>query len=90
MALPALVACAQPDLHGPSTDSGDAQTYLVFEDLNTGVCKPPFVDGKPWGPPVHERGYMSPGVHVVQCGEARYKIRIRPGKTFHFKNWEPE
>jgi hypothetical protein len=84
-----LVACAQPDERGPSTNSDDAQTYLQFEDLNTSTCKPPLVDGRPWPYAVHVPGFIDPGTHIVECGALRFKFRVRPGKTFHFKNWEP-
>jgi hypothetical protein len=90
LALSMAAACSHPTLQGSTYTSPDAQTYLVIDEQDRQVCNTIYVDGRRWPYRLHEAGSISPGVHQISCGTGeKVEIRIRPGTTFHFRNWTP-
>ncbi len=82
------MGCQERELRGKIAQSDDGQTYLVVEDDNGGGCGPIIVDGKQWQYPIHVRGLVKPGHHVISCG-GEIEFEIKKGTTFHFDYWGP-
>ena len=79
-----MVGCQKKqDLRGEAEPSADGQTYLVMENDNGGACGPIRVDGKRWTYPVHVRGVITPGRHVIKCG-TEIEFEIQPVKNFKY------
>ena len=83
-----LAGCADRELRGRSTPSGDGQTYLIIADNNGGKCGPLRVDEAPWPHEIGVAGRVEPGEHVVACG-TEVTIRVDSGQTFRFDYWGP-
>jgi hypothetical protein len=92
-ALALTSACDDGELRGHSKRSSDGKTYLVVEDDNGGACGPMIVDGVKWPHRLHRPGPVSPGKHVITCGDdlegAGIEFHIRAGTTFYFDYWGP-
>jgi hypothetical protein len=85
-----VMGCETEHLRGRAEPSTDGRTYLVIEDDNGGACGPMFVDDREWATPINRPHPISPGHHVIRCGEnAPIDFAVPPGTTFHFDYWGP-
>jgi hypothetical protein len=82
--------CDREHLRGRAEASADGRTYLVIEDDNGGACGRIFVDDREWPTPIDSPHPISPGPHVIRCGESgSVEFEVPRGTTFHFDYWGP-
>ncbi|MBN1498862.1 MAG: hypothetical protein JW982_01790 [Spirochaetes bacterium] len=82
-----LTACRKY-LRGTTEKSHDGRTYLMVTDDNGGACSQIKVDGNPWKARLNEKGEITPGVHIIECG-GEIEFFIPEGTVFKFDYWGP-
>lgn len=82
-----LINCSGNHLRGQTEESADKKTYLVFQEKDCADC-PIYVDGKIWEFEIGQKGLLTPGRHVIECG-GKLEIEIKEGTTFIFDYWGP-
>ena len=85
-----IAGCEPEHLRGRAEPSADGRTYLVIDDDNGGACGPMFVEDREWPTPINRPHPISPGQHVIRCGQdGSIEFEVSPGTTFHFEYWGP-
>ena len=86
-----LLSCGDGNLRGSATTSTDDQTYLAFDRENMPPCGALIVDDREWPPPYDKPRLISPGEHLVRCGEGDSGIGfvVPEGTKFVFDYWGP-
>lgn len=79
------------NLRGSYLPSDDQRTYLVIVDDNGGACEPLLIDRAAWLHSKGERGPISPGDHLIQCGsdDSGMSFTVPQGTIFSFDYWGP-